>query len=65
MKAIQPAPETGTDPAADIVSSLVGLMHEFHEKDAESFGISTIWVDDHEDTPKILKRIRERNAPER
>ena len=37
-------------------------METFETKDDLSFGISTLWVEEHEDIPKILEGIRMKNS---
>ncbi len=46
-------PETAT--------RLAELMTEFEEKDATSFGVETIWIEEFDDIPSILKAIRQRD----
>lgn len=43
------------DNAAEVLAS---LKENFEEEDAASFGISTIWVENYEEIPKILRQIR-------
>jgi hypothetical protein len=43
---------------ADTSEKLVKLMENFQQKDAESFNVGTIWVDDYyPDVPELLSRI--------
>ena len=42
----------------ETIQILVKVMETFETKDDLSFGINTIWVDDHANTPKILEAIR-------
>ncbi len=42
------------------VKHLVSVMEKFEMQDDLSFGISTIWIDDYDDIPLILKSIREK-----
>ena len=37
---------------------LINIIEKFEENDASSFGLSTIWVNDFSDIPKILEKIR-------
>ena len=41
-----------------VVDDLIDLMENFEENDALSFGVGIVWYDDHNDIPKILKKIR-------
>ncbi|MFT0138965.1 SIR2 family protein [Alcanivoracaceae bacterium MT1] len=41
-----------------VVDELIELMEKFEENDALSFGVGIVWYDDHNDIPKILKKIR-------
>ena len=43
------------------VGHLVRVMEKFETQDDLSFGISTIWIDEYEEIPIILKSIREKN----
>jgi hypothetical protein len=40
------------------VTVLMNFMEILEERDAESFGVGVIWVEDHTDVPGILERIR-------
>jgi NAD-dependent SIR2 family protein deacetylase len=42
----------------ETVKQLVGAMEIFEEKDALSFGVKTIWIEDYKEIPEILKSIR-------
>lgn len=42
------------------VGHLVRVMEKFETQDDLSFGISTIWIDEYEEIPIILKAIREK-----
>lgn len=37
---------------------LIKMMEAFEERDLRSFGIGTLWVNDHQEIPKIFQRIR-------
>ena len=37
---------------------IIKIIENFEENDASSFGLSTIWVNDFSDIPKILEKIR-------
>ncbi|MCK8816433.1 SIR2 family protein [Natroniella sulfidigena] len=41
-----------------LVSNLASMMEDFQEEDLLSFGIRTIWVDNYEEIPGVLKEIR-------
>lgn len=45
----------------ETINTLVKVMETFETKDDHSFGISTIWVKEYDDTPKILEGIRKKN----
>lgn len=38
---------------------LIDTIEKFEEQDALSFNIKTLWVDDHDEIPKILRKINE------
>ncbi|WP_429179790.1 SIR2 family protein [Aeromonas salmonicida] len=42
----------------NVVDELIKLMEKFEENDALSFGVGILWVNDHNEIPKILKNIR-------
>lgn len=39
-------------------STMIDLIYEFEETDLKSFGVDTIWIDDWNEIPEILKKIR-------
>jgi len=44
----------------EIVRFLIEMKNRFEEKDSESLGVKTVWIDDHEkDISEILRKIRE------
>ncbi|WP_440122794.1 SIR2 family protein [Tenacibaculum sp. Ill] len=43
----------------NVISSLIKLYERFEENDSASFGVQTIWVEEWEEIPDILKKIRE------
>jgi hypothetical protein len=45
----------------EVSKSLIKIMESFDVKDAESFGVSTIWVNEYDDIPNVLKEIRTNN----
>ena len=45
----------------ETINTLVKVMETFETKDDLSFGISTIWVDEHEHIPEILEGVRLKN----
>lgn len=44
----------------DTVESLMKMMEEFEELDAQSFGLQIIWINDFSEIPIILKEIRQK-----
>jgi len=45
---------------ADIIDFLIKFQNRFEEKDSESLGVKTVWIDDYDrDISDILKKIRE------
>ncbi|UMM04290.1 SIR2 family protein [Vibrio campbellii] len=40
-----------------VVDSLVNIVHQFEQEDAQSFGVEIIWVDDYSDIPSIIEGI--------
>jgi hypothetical protein len=40
------------------VKDLIRVMQSYEEKDAASFGVGTIWVNEHSDSEKVLRDIR-------
>lgn len=57
---INPKPETRLS-LEEVNHQLVDLIETFEENDAKSFGISTIWIEDFNQIPSILKAIRNKN----
>lgn len=41
--------------------NLVELMRNFDEEDARSFGVETVWVEDYEEIPKVLREVQNRS----
>jgi hypothetical protein len=48
------------EPAA-IANSLITLMQRFEERDAQSFGVGIIWLDDHDQIAPVLQAVRKRD----
>lgn len=47
----------------ETVNFLIKMQNRFEEKDSESLGVKTVWIDDFDvDIPKILKKIRNQNV---
>jgi len=44
----------------EIVEHLVNIMEGFEENDALSFGVSTIWIQNYDEIPEIINKIRTR-----
>ena len=44
----------------ELVERLVNIVENFEENDALSFGVSTIWVQDYNEIPEIINKIRTR-----
>lgn len=42
----------------ETVNNLINIVQSFEENDLQSFGIKTIWIDDFEEIPSILSKIR-------
>lgn len=42
----------------DTIKFLIYIIERFEESDASSFGVQTIWIDDWNEIPKILKAVR-------
>jgi hypothetical protein len=44
----------------ETVTFLIEMQNRFEEKDSESLGVKTVWIDDYEkDISEILKKIRD------
>jgi len=46
----------------DTVKFLINIIERFEESDTESFGVKTIWINDWNDIPAIMKSVRLRNG---
>jgi hypothetical protein len=51
-------PSEITAEPATIAKELCKIIERYEEEDALSFGVRTIWVDDFDEIPKLLKKIR-------
>lgn len=62
--ALESNPEFQKDKAGAGISfdqtakQLTNMLTEFEENDAESFGVGTIWVDDYDELPAVVRAIR-------
>lgn len=45
----------------DTVKFLINIIQRFEESDTASFGVRTIWIDEWNDIPAIMKAVRTRN----
>ncbi|MBM7624449.1 SIR2 family protein [Sporohalobacter salinus] len=45
----------------EVTNHIANIMENFEEKDALSFQIRTIWIDDFDEIPDILKEIRQKD----
>ncbi|GFD72571.1 hypothetical protein KUL113_19910 [Tenacibaculum sp. KUL113] len=43
----------------NVISNLINLYEKFEENDSASLGVQTIWVEEWEEIPNMLKKIRE------
>lgn len=45
---------------SETVENLINIVQSFEETDLLSFGIKTIWIDDFDEIPEILRKIRKK-----
>jgi hypothetical protein len=45
--------------AEELVVALIHTMQQFEGKDDSSFGVSTIWIDDFREIPKLLRDLQQ------
>jgi hypothetical protein len=43
---------------SDLAQEMIEIIHRFDENDAYSLGVQSIWVDEHDEIPNILKNMR-------